>query len=143
MRTLSTEQIRLELRKTNQVIEKELAFKPKLFTPPYGYFDQRIIDLAAQENMLTILSTLDTLDWKITDPEEVSRRIIPNLKNGSLILMHPTESSIKALPAMLDAAHEKSYKIGTITEVLSPYKELLRFSLIKGCTTFSSCLINA
>jgi probable sporulation protein (polysaccharide deacetylase family) len=119
MRTLSEEQIHLEISKTNQIIEKEIGIKPQFFTPPYGYFDQRVINLAAKENMHTILWSLDTLDWKLTDPKEIASRIVPNLKGGSIILMHPTESSIKALPIMLDEAHEKLFKVGTITEVLS------------------------
>ncbi|WP_047155152.1 polysaccharide deacetylase family protein, partial [Aneurinibacillus tyrosinisolvens] len=125
MRSLSADEIYLELRKTNEVIGKELGLKPKFFTPPYGYYDGRVIDLAARESMLTILWTLDTLDWKMTDSGEIFRRIIPHLRNGSLILMHPTESSMKALPAMLDAAREKSYEIGTVSEVLSVDKDLL------------------
>ncbi|WP_144646656.1 polysaccharide deacetylase family protein [Priestia megaterium] len=119
MRGLSENQIQLELRKTNEIIKNVLNIKPLFFTPPYGYINQTIINAAAQEDMFTILWSLDTLDWKIADYNEVLNRIIPKLKNGAIILMHPTESSVKALPHILERAINDSYKIVTISQLIA------------------------
>ena len=51
----------MEITKTNEIINKVLAIKPKYFTPPYGALDTKVIEVAAQVNMVTILSSLDTL----------------------------------------------------------------------------------
>lgn len=119
MRSLSDDQIQLELRKTNEIIKNVLNIRPLFFTPPYGYVNQTVIDAAAHEGMLTVLWSLDTLDWKITDYNEVLNRIIPKLKNGSIILMHPTESSVKALPHILERAINDSYKVVTVSELIA------------------------
>ncbi|HJV46692.1 MAG TPA: polysaccharide deacetylase family protein [Bacillota bacterium] len=119
MKNLSMNRIRLEIDKTNEVIEKELDLKPNLFAPPSGSFDQRVVELAAQEGMKTLLWTLDTVDWRKPAPSTIIQRLTPNLANGNLILMHPTESSAKALPALLEAARAKGLKVGTVTELLS------------------------
>lgn len=119
MKKISMNRIRLELTKTNEVIQKELDIKPTLFAPPSGSYDERVIQMAAQEGMYTILWTLDTVDWKKPAPTTIINRINPHLTNGSLILMHPTESSAKALSSMLEAARTKGLKVGTVSELLS------------------------
>jgi len=118
MRNLSAEDIHLEISKTNKIINEVLEVIPKYFTPPYGYFDTRVIEAAAQMNMATILWSLDTIDWKIENPNEIINNIVPNIQNGSIILMHPTESSLKALPYIIDKALENNYKIVSINEML-------------------------
>ncbi|MEH7346836.1 polysaccharide deacetylase family protein [Bacillus sp. JJ1532] len=119
MITLSDEEIKNEITSTNDVIEQHLKIKPAFFTPPYGYFDQRVIEAAAKEKMKTILWTLDTLDWKLEDHHKIINRIVPNLKNGSIILMHPKKSSLEALPIILNHAAEKRLIVCTISELLS------------------------
>ncbi len=119
MKTISLNRIRLEITKTNEVIQKELDIRPLLFAPPSGSFDDRVVQMAAQEKMYTILWTLDTIDWRKPAPSEIIRRLSPKLANGSLILMHPTESSMKALPALLEAAKSKGLKVGAVSDLLS------------------------
>jgi peptidoglycan-N-acetylglucosamine deacetylase len=118
MRTLTIEEISDEIKKTNEALVETLNIHPEYFSPPYGYYDERVISTASSLNMSTILWSLDTLDWKIKSPEEIIERIVPNLANGSIILMHPTAGSLKALPKMIDAAMEKGYSIGCISDVI-------------------------
>ena len=53
-----------ELKKTNDVIESTLGIKTKWFAPPSGSFSQETINVARQLDMLTILWTVDTVDWR-------------------------------------------------------------------------------
>ncbi|WP_066294957.1 polysaccharide deacetylase family protein [Bacillus sp. FJAT-29937] len=119
MTTLSDEEIHNEITSTNNVIEKHLKIKPAFFTPPYGYFDERVIKAASKEKMKTILWSLDTLDWKLKIHHEIIDRIVPHLQNGSIILMHPTKSSLEALPIILNHALKSGIKTCTISELLS------------------------
>lgn len=119
MKKISMSRIRLELTKTNEVLQRELDVKPVLFAPPSGSYDDRTVQLAAQEGMSTIMWTLDTIDWQNPSPSTILDRINPKLAPGSLILMHPKESSTKALPKMIEAAISKKLKVGTVGELLS------------------------
>ena len=119
MKNLTMNRIRLELTKTNEVLQKELKLKPVLFAPPSGSYDDRTVQLAAQEGMYTVLWTLDTIDWRKPSPSTIIERINPQLANGNMILMHPTESSSKALPKMIEGAKAKKLKVGTVGELLS------------------------
>jgi probable sporulation protein (polysaccharide deacetylase family) len=119
MKTLSMNRIRLELMKTNEVIEEQLEVKPVVFAPPSGSFDNRSVQLAAQQGMYTILWTLDTIDWQKPSPDQILNRITPRLSHGALILMHPTASSMKALPKLLEAARKKGLQAGTVSALIS------------------------
>jgi probable sporulation protein (polysaccharide deacetylase family) len=120
MSRLSKERIIEEIEKTNQKIEEVLQIKTPLFAPPSGDFDQRVVNLAWERKMLTILWTLDTVDWRKPPAEEMVNRILSNVENGYLILMHPTEPTAKGLIAMIEGIEQKGLSIGTVSEVISP-----------------------
>ena len=44
----------------------------------------------------------DTIDWRDKDSNLVYKRATNNVTNGDLILMHPKEHTLKALPKILD-----------------------------------------
>ena len=119
LKQVSDYRVRSEITKTNNAIQKALGIKPKLFAPPSGSYDERAVQIAAREGMQTILWTLDTVDWRKPTPTQIKQRIIPHLSNGSLILMHPTESASKALPDLIKSAKTKGFQIGTVSDCLS------------------------
>ncbi|MBO8170966.1 MAG: polysaccharide deacetylase family protein [Bacillaceae bacterium] len=120
MSRLSSEKITGEIVQTNKVIEEVLEVKPTLFAPPSGDYNQRVVVIADRLGMKTILWTLDTIDWKKPDPQQILNRLSPKLDHGSLILMHPTSSSTRALPSLIEAAEKKGLIPGTVSDVLSP-----------------------
>lgn len=119
MTLISEELIREEIVKTNEAISNIMGVTPRLFSPPYGHYDQRMMKIAESENMQTILWSLDTLDWKIKNPEVIIESITSRMRNGSIILMHPAQSSLSALPAILDEALAKGLTVTTIGDLLS------------------------
>lgn len=123
LRKMSDARIREEMLKTNQLIE-ELGVQPRLFAPPSGAFDQRVVNIAREEQMWTILWTLDTVDWRRPTPEAIIKRIVPNLENGALILSHPTEPTVKALPVIIEEARKQQFYVGKVSELLSPERSI-------------------
>lgn len=116
---MALENIKWELRKTNEIIHKELGLVPSLFTHPSGAFDERVVYWAGQEGIYTVLGTIDTQDWKKPNPKDIEEKIRINLKNGTLILMHPTELSLIALSGMIKIIRERGYKLGKVSQLLS------------------------
>ena len=47
-------------------------------------------------------------------------RVRRGVAGGSLILMHPTDRTVKALPEIIRVIKEKGLRLGTVSEVLSP-----------------------
>lgn len=115
----SSDATRSQLQKTRNVIEATLDMKPQLFAPPSGSFNAQTVKIADQLHMKTILWTLDTVDWKHPPPETMSQRILQNVHGGTLILMHPTSSTVKGLKTMIAGIRDRGYHLGTVSNLLS------------------------
>ena len=63
--------------------------------------------------------SIDTIDWREdSTKEKIKERVIEKLHNSAIVLMHPTEETVKALPEILSIYLIKDYKIGTISDVV-------------------------
>ena len=115
MKQLSAVLAKKEISETNQVIEKVTGYKPTLFGPPSGSFNDQTVQVAASLGMETILWTVDTVDWRKPTPEALTKRVLDRIHNGALVLMHPTESTSKSLDILIKNI-EKEYKIVPVSE---------------------------
>ncbi|WP_213504797.1 polysaccharide deacetylase family protein [Paenibacillus faecis] len=119
MSQLSDSLARLEISKTKEALKETLGVENRWFAPPSGDFNQRTVDLAAEQGLKTVLWTVDTIDWKKPPASEIVRRISEKVGPGSLILMHPTASSRDALEGMIQAVRGKGLQLGTVEQTLS------------------------
>ena len=72
--------------------------------------------------MQTIQWDVDSLDWKGLTAEEITMRILNNVKNGSIILCHNNSDHIlDALPMVLDRLKKQGYTITSVGDLV--YKE--------------------
>lgn len=115
----SKEETKEELQKTNEVIYERLGIVPEWFGPPSGSFNQQTVNVAHELNMKTILWTVDTVDWKKPAPSEMVKRVVSQVENGSMILMHPTDPVEKGLAAMIKEIKAKDLHIGPVGELMS------------------------
>jgi peptidoglycan/xylan/chitin deacetylase (PgdA/CDA1 family) len=63
--------------------------------------------------------TVDTVDWRKPSPDALINRVMGKIGNGSLILMHPTESTAKSLDRLITLIEQKNLQIGTVSELMS------------------------
>lgn len=119
MSQLSQSRIQQEITQTNEEIFKATGIKPTLFAPPSGDYNQQVVNIASRYKMKTILWSADTVDWKKPDPEVWLANVRSKLGNGVLILMHPTASTVAALPTLIKEIKQKKLAIGTVSETLS------------------------
>ncbi|MGI6035929.1 MAG: polysaccharide deacetylase family protein [Limnochordia bacterium] len=103
----------------NEVLLDELTGQSnKLFAPPYGEFNERVLAKAASLGYRTILWSLDTRDWQDPSPQEIVSRIVPKAENGCIILMHPKTNTIQALPQLIKGLREKNLQLIPVGELL-------------------------
>lgn len=114
----SVEQVIDELTKTNDIIEETLKVKPIWFAPPSGSFNDNTIKVAHQLNMNTILWTVDTIDWRNPETWGMVKRVVEEIENGSMVLMHPTKPTAEGLDAMINSIKEKGYRLGTVSDLM-------------------------
>ncbi|MBD1373480.1 polysaccharide deacetylase family protein [Hazenella sp. IB182357] len=120
MSRLSQQEMQNQIQKTEDLIYDTLGVHSKWFAPPAGDFNQHVVKQAEQSNMKLVLWTLDTVDWKATiTPEMMITKIDSKVEAGSLILTHPTDRTVQALPHLIQKIKTKNLKIIPVKELLS------------------------
>jgi probable sporulation protein (polysaccharide deacetylase family) len=119
MKRINAAQTREQLLKTNEVIEAATGNKSIWFAPPSGSYRDETVKIAAELKMKTVMWTVDTIDWQKPTPDQLINRVISKIDNGSMVLMHPTDSTAKSLDRLITLIEEKSLKIGTVSDLMS------------------------
>ncbi|MDR1240845.1 MAG: polysaccharide deacetylase family protein [Oscillospiraceae bacterium] len=119
---MKCEEIKKQIDDCNNKIEKIIGKKPILFRPPYGDYNNDVVEKTNELNMHCIQWNIDSLDWKDYNCKKMKKRIIPKLKPGSIILMHNgAKYTPSSLPEIITSIKEKGYEIVPISEII--YKE--------------------
>lgn len=94
MTTLSRSEIKQELSENVRLIEDLTNYTPKLFRPPYGYYNNTLIEVCDELGLSCIEWSVDSLDWKGLSASELSGRVIERATNGSIVLFHNNSDNI-------------------------------------------------
>ena len=100
----------------NREIKNIIGTSPELLRPPYGNINDHIKSLA---QMHIINWDVDTEDWKLKDRNLIKDKILSDVHDGAIILLHDiyTESVEGALLAMAELEKE-NYAFVTIEEMV-------------------------
>lgn len=98
MTSLSRQEMYDELSTNINQVEELLGMRPKLFRPPYGYYNNTLIEVCNELGLSCIEWSVDSLDWKGLSASEIAGRIISKVEKGSIILCHNNSDNI--LPAL-------------------------------------------
>lgn len=119
MSQLSKDKMRSEIENCNNKIEAITGARPNLFRPPYGDYNNSVVEMANELNMYCIQWDVDSLDWKDPSPEQIKKNIIKKLKPGSIILMHNgAKNTPDALPLVIEAITGEEYSIVPISQII-------------------------
>ncbi len=122
MAKLDANQIKLELETSVKIIEETTSKKVELFRPPYGSYNNTLIETCESLNLTTIQWDVDSLDWKGISAVDITTRILNKVFNGSIILCHNNSDHIlEALPMVLDRLQKRGYTIKCIGDII--YKD--------------------
>lgn len=102
-----------------RLLEELVGQVSKLYAPPYGEWDRRIVRQAARLGHLTVMWTIDTIDWQDPAPEQIVQRVLPRVKGGHIILMHPRPNTVAALPGLLQGLRAKGLQAVTLSTMLA------------------------
>ncbi len=118
--SLSDDEIKKELLKNAEMIEELTSQKPKLFRPPFGEYNDRVIRISEQLGFQPVQWSLDSLDWKEGyDADTIYQRITSRIGPGDIVLFHNDgEYTPKALPRILEWLQDKGYKVVPVSELI-------------------------
>ena len=119
MTKLSSEGQKQELQTSMQLIKNITNKDVKLFRPPFGAYNDTLINTATSLGLKTIQWDVDTLDWKGLGAMEIVNRVLNGVKNGSIILCHNNSNHIlEALPIMLDRLQKRGYQVTNVGDLI-------------------------
>ena len=118
----SKAEIQDELHTSSKAIEELTGQKVTLFRPPYGDYDDELIDTCLEMGIYPIQWDIDSLDWKNLSATEIALRIVNGVKPGSIILCHNNGlHTAEALPMIFSTLKNRGYEFVPIGELI--YKD--------------------
>lgn len=115
----SEAEIRAELESSSQAITAVTGKPVTLFRPPYGDYDDLLVDTCRDMGIMPVQWDVDSLDWKDLSAADIAERIISRVKSGSIILCHNNGlHTAEALPIVIDALHAKGFTFVPIGELI-------------------------
>ena len=124
---ISDNELRSELEKTEKAIDDAIGIRPRYFAPPSGDFNEKTVNFCRANDYRMILWSADTIDWREGSTAEViHQRIMSKELDGAVVLMHPKEETVKALPGMIDAIREKGIQPVKLSQMIEPQKNELQ-----------------
>jgi len=119
MSTLSEPQIRSELKISSELIENITKKPVKYFRPPFGDYNDTLINVADNMGLKTIQWSVDTLDWKGLSADNILSRVKSSVRSGGIILMHNNSDHIvEALPLIITYLKQEGYSMVNIDELV-------------------------
>jgi peptidoglycan-N-acetylmuramic acid deacetylase len=103
----------------NAVFEK-FGYEMTYFRPPKGEFSQRVIKIVKDLGYKTVMWSSAYDDWdknKQGRTEYGKKKILDNLHNGAIILLHSTsEDNMNMLDDLIKQIKEKGYEIRSLND---------------------------
>ena len=123
MPSLSDDELTTEVMKLHQVIYEKYNYEMKYMRPPKGEFSERTLSLCEKLGYKTIMWSFAYVDWKENkqpSEEEAMQKIIPNLHNGEIMLLHATsKTNADIMDKMIKRVQEEGYEFRSLEEFVS------------------------
>lgn len=102
--------------RTSRMIEDITGERPQYMRPPYGDWNE---ELECEVEMTTVLWSVDSLDWKLKNKNRIVKRVLKDVENGDIILMHDIfPTSVDAALEIIDTLTKRGYTFVTVDELL-------------------------
>lgn len=121
MSQLSEEEIQSELMTVHNKVKELTGYDMFLFRPPYGDYDNEVIQTVKGCNYYPIQWSIDSLDWKNYGVEDIINRVCNSdkLQGGAIILCHNgAKYTAEALDQLLTGLEEKGFQLVPISELI-------------------------
>ena len=104
-----------EIEDTNNAIKEITGEKPKFLRPPYGDWNEKLLE---ETDMSIVLWSVDPEDWKDRNADVVAKRVIKSTRPGDIILLHDIfGTSVDAALKIVDELQSKGYQFVTVDQI--------------------------
>ena len=110
-----------ELMMVHNRVKQLTDYEMFLFRPPYGDYDEKVVNCAKECGYYTIQWDVDSLDWKDYGTDSIIKTVCEHkhLGNGSIILCHNgAKYTASALARMIETLRADGYEFVPISELI-------------------------
>ena len=112
---LSAAEIQYQISKGSQIIHEVSGVAPTTVRLPGGNKNATVL---ANVNGPIIMWSIDTLDWKTRNPQSTVDKVLGNVKDGDVVLMHELykqtgDAAVQIIPKLV----ERGYQLVTVSEM--------------------------
>ena len=116
LRTLSDADAIDQVNRTNEAIHDACGQYASYIRPPYGCWKE---DLDYEVQMVEVLWDIDPRDWATTSADLVVQRVLQDVEENSIILLHDaSKSSVQAACRIIDELQAQGYSFVTVEELM-------------------------
>ena len=128
--TLSPEDMSAQIAGVDDALVNLTGHGATVLRPPYGAVNDSVRSTVGTP---MILWSIDTLDWKTQNVEQVVETALSEVQDGSVILMHDIFStSVDAAEILVPKLIQEGYQLVTVHELASLHKTELKTGITYG-----------
>ncbi len=114
--TLSKANIEEEISATQESIHDVTNRYPKVIRPPYGSKNDTVLQCVQGKKLVTW--TIDSEDWRSRNAQTIVNKVIKDVKDGDIILMHDLyASTAEAAIILIPKLQEMGFQLVTVSEL--------------------------
>lgn len=113
--TLSKADVQEQIENVDFLVQEATGAKTTVIRPPYGAYDKKLLKRLEAP---VVLWDLDTEDWESRNAHFIVQKVMTQVKDGDIILLHDIyESTAEAVEWLLPMLREQGYQIVTVSEM--------------------------
>lgn len=113
---MSDKQACEEITKTSELVRSIVGYDTEYIRPPFGAWNKK---LECGFEMFPVLWTIDPLDWKTENADQIVEKVMSEAKENAIILLHDRyEASVEAALRIVDLLKEQGYTFVTADKLV-------------------------
>ena len=120
MPSLTEEEIKREVMDLHQSVYEKFGYEMKYIRPPKGEFSQKSLQVTNSLGYKTVMWSFAYEDWneeKQPDEEKAKEKILNNLHNGEIMLLHGnSKTNTNILDSVIKEAKSMGYEFKSLDE---------------------------
>ena len=120
MPSLTEEEIKKEVMDLHQSVYEKFGYEMKYIRPPKGEFSEKTIQVTNSLGYKTVMWSFAYEDWneeKQPDEEKAKEKILNNLHNGEIMLLHGnSKTNTDILDSVIKEAKNMGYEFKSLDE---------------------------
>ena len=106
---------------TFEALKKVVGHESTLLRPPGGIYEKNLLNLTDKP---IVLWTIDTMDWSHQNKDITIKRVLDNVEDGDIVLMHDLfPATADAVEVLVPELTKRGFQLVTVSELLASHDE--------------------